>query len=140
MYLQRKLIGLIFVFLAVTSAPSYPAPKTAPEQSIRSGFALAQTCEKEIDDDMGLYEECIGHTVNRAPVNKHVLLGLHFQVWLVADLAARQNSPRAATVRQQHLQGMAKQLRATGLSLNAMCQLKSIDCASVRIRMRNSID
>ncbi len=139
MYITRKLAGLGCVFLFVTSAPSYAAPKTRAEQSIRSGFALAQSCENEIDDDMGLYEECIGHAMSRAFANKYVLLGVHFQAWLVADLAARQNSPRATTLRQQQQRGTARQIRATGLSLNALCQLKSIDCTGVRIRMRNHI-
>lgn len=82
-----------------------------------------------------MYEECIGHAINRIASKDQVLLGLHFQVWLMADLAARQNSPRAVVLRTRHEQGMKQQLQAIGLSLNQLCQIKKVSCSTVRARM-----
>lgn len=135
MYKLQRLSGWVCVFLTVNSLPSYAALKNTHEQSIRSGFALAQACESEIDDDMAMYEECIGHAVNRAAKQKHVLLGVHFQAWLMADLATRQNSPRALALRKRHQQGIERQLRTTGHKLDQLCDIKQLVCASVRTRM-----
>ncbi len=140
MYKLRKISRLAFMFLAVTTLPSYAMPHSAFEQSIRSGIALAQACENEIDDDMALYGECIGHVVNRVARQKHVLLGVYFQAWLIADLAARQNSPRALALRKRHQQGIGRLLRATGHKLDQLCDTKQLACSTVRARMGHQFE
>ncbi len=123
-----------FLLMAVFSGQTMARPQQA-EQHLRSGFALAQTCEKEIDDDLTFYGECIGHAMDRVAGQRQVLLGLHFQAWLMADLAARQNSTRSIELRKRHAQGMQRQLRASGMTLDQLCQAKKIVCETVRERM-----
>jgi hypothetical protein len=134
---KRSLISCLLFGIACASGEA--EARSQAEQSLRSGFDLAQACESEIDDDMTFYGECIGHAMDRMPGQKHVLLGLHFQAWLMADLAARQNSPRAVALRQQHLKAAKLQLRATGTTLNQLCRIKQLSCNTVRLRMGQHI-
>jgi hypothetical protein len=126
----RQWAYVLAIALFSTASPSVAQPRV--EQDLRSGFALAQDCEKEIDDDMAFYEECIGHAVDRVIGKTHVILGLHFQAWLMADLAARQDSPRALSLRKRHQQGLQQQLNATGIKLSQLCRAKKLSCATVR--------
>jgi hypothetical protein len=135
MYELRKYTCLCSMYLMVCAPMGAGAAQASAQHKLQAGFALAQACEHEIDDDMAMYEECIGHAMNRVTGDRHVLLGIHFQAWLIADLAARQNSPRAATLRKLHQQGVTRQLRATQLKLGELCRVKSIPCAHVRTRM-----
>jgi hypothetical protein len=105
------------------------------EKQIQQGFLAAQACESEIDDDLGAYEECINHATNTLRRQPTVLLGLHFQAWLMADLAARQHAGRSFLIRQQQAQALHQQLKKNRLSLFRLCQIKRIDYADVSIRM-----
>lgn len=135
----RKSVWMCSILLVFSNASSYAEAQSSLTQAVRNGFAIAQACEKEIDDDMASYEECVGHAVNRIAIKDHVLLGLHFQVWLMADLAARQNSPRAMALRTRHAQGLKQQLQTTGLSLSQLCQIKKVSCSTVRARMGGNL-
>jgi hypothetical protein len=140
MYLLQKHVLVSYFFLALVGLPIAAMAQPKAEQALRSGFVLAQACEKEIDDDMALYEECIGHAIDRVTAQRHVILGIHFQAWLMADLAARQNGPRALIMRKRHAQGMNQQIKLTGVTLNQLCQVKQISCATVRSRMNQRLE
>jgi hypothetical protein len=141
MYLFQKndVASYLFMLTLAICAPSQAKQQQPAEKRLHAGFALAQTCEHEIDDDMSSYGECIGHAMDRVSKQRHVLLGLHFQAWLMADLAARQNSLRSFELRQQHAHGVKKQLRATGVTLDQLCQAKQIACESIRVRMAQKL-
>jgi hypothetical protein len=139
MYLLQKLIWAGCLYLIVSGSSTTLALNLPAADNIRAGFNLAQACENEIDDDMAMYEECIGHVIDRAAGKKHSLLGAHFQAWLMADLAARQNSPRALALRQRHYWATKRQLRATGLVLDDLCSIKKLSCATVRARMSSNL-
>ena len=134
MYWQKN-VWICSILLVFSTASSYAAAQSSLTQAVRSGFAIAQACEKEIDDDIAQYEECVGYAMARAGRKEKILLGLHFQVWLIADLAVRQNSPRAMALRTRHAQGLKQQLHTTGLSLNQLCNIKKVSCSTVRERM-----
>jgi hypothetical protein len=119
---------------------SQAATHSRAEQGLQSGFVMAQSCEKEIDDDMAFYEECVGHAISRVAGQSHVMLGLHFQAWLMADLAARQNSSRALILRKRHAHGLHQQLKATGMKLNQLCRAKKLSCSTVRSRMEQRFE
>jgi hypothetical protein len=127
-------------FLALVGSLGSAMAQPKIEQALYSGFVLAQACEKEIDDDMASYEECIGHAIDRVTAQRHVVLGIHFQAWLMADLAARQNGSRALLLRKRHTQGMNLQMKATKVTLNQLCQAKKISCANVRLRMSQDFE
>jgi hypothetical protein len=135
---RRALVSCFFLALASSSGSAKAQPKS--EQALRSGFVLAQACEGEIDDDMASYEECIGHAIDRVTAQRHVILGIHFQAWLMADLAARQNGSRALILRKRHARGMNLQMKATQVTLNQLCQAKQISCANVRLRMNQTFE
>jgi hypothetical protein len=112
----------------------------ADEQArVPAGFAAAQTCESEIDEDLGRYEECIHHAASGLAKKPHALLGLHFQAWLVADLAARQHSPRSAAARRAHLQQLQALSRSTGITVDQLCALKNLRCSDIKNRMQQKI-
>jgi hypothetical protein len=131
---------LCVLSIALLSSAHQAVAQPSAEQGLRSGFDLAQACEKEIDDDMAFYEECIGHAIDRVSGKRHLLLGVHFQAWLMADLAARQNSTRALALRKRHEQGLQQQLKATGMKLSELCQAKKLSCAAVRLRIEQRIE
>ena len=128
-----RAIGAIFLMLACASSQALAYAST--QQLLQQGFLLAQACETEIDDDMTDYGQCIGHAVDRIAGQKSVLLGVHFQAWLMADLAARQNSTHALALRMQHAQGMAKHMRARKITLDQLCQAKQMRCESIKDRL-----
>ncbi len=128
---------LILAGMAFLSGSAEARSQT--EQGLLSGFTIAQACEKEIDDDMTDYGECIGHAINRVAGQRRVLLGLHFQAWLMTDLAARQNSTRASALRTQHAQGLAKQMKAIKITWTALCQAKNMQCEAVKERLAQSL-
>ncbi len=123
---------------AMASAAIASADKTAGVQLSR-GIAAAQACESEIDDDLTPYGECVGHAADRLAKQPVTLLGLHFQAWLIADLAARQGSTRAAQLRQRYRLALQQGMRHTGLNLPNLCALKSLDCASIAQRFKQQI-
>ncbi|MGL4575254.1 MAG: hypothetical protein ACRCV9_10740 [Burkholderiaceae bacterium] len=106
---------------------------------VHAGFAAAQTCESEIDEDFGRYEECIHHAAAGLAKKPHALLGLHFQAWLVADLAARQHSPRSAAARSAHLRQLHALGRSTGITVDQLCALKTLRCSDIKHRMQQKI-
>jgi hypothetical protein len=115
------------------------APSAHADARIQAGFSAAQSCESEIDDDLGSYEECINHAANTLRGKSQALLGLHFQAWLVADLAARQHGPRSAQMRRVQQRNVQRQSRATGVTLDQLCVLKNLRCSDVKTRMRQKI-
>jgi hypothetical protein len=128
------------LLFALLLAAVLPATHARADARVQAGFATAQSCENEVDDDLGSYEECINHAANTLRSKPHALLGLHFQAWLVADLIARQHGPRAAHVRRVQQRSMQQQSRATGVTLAQLCTLKNLRCAEIRARMRHHID
>jgi hypothetical protein len=128
------------LLFALLLAAVLPATHARADARVQAGFATAQSCENEVDDDLGSYEECINHAANTLRSKPHALLGLHFQAWLVADLAARQHGPRAAHVRRVQLRSVHRQSRVTGITLDQLCTLKNMRCAEVRVRMRHHIN
>jgi hypothetical protein len=121
--------------LCLTLVGAVQAQASGFEKQLKQGFSAAQACEHEVDDDLGAYEECINHATNSFRRQPHVLLGLHFQAWLVADLAARQHAGRSFLVRNQQAQALHQQLKINKLSLKRLCEIKRIDCADVSVRM-----
>jgi hypothetical protein len=136
--LQKRGVTWITLMMLICTTGSSVA-RASGEQHLLTGFALAQTCEKEIDDDMTDYGECIGHAIDRVAGQRHVLLGVHFQAWLMADLAARQNSLRASVLRRQHAQGMNKQMRATKITLTEVCKAKQLPCEPIKERLAQKL-
>lgn len=124
----------LFVSLAAQSKTVVP-----PVDQVRQGFTVAQACEVEIDDDLTSYGECIGHTIDRMTNQRLALLGLHFQAWLIADLAARQGSTRSVQLRQRYQQALFRSLRTNGWSLEQLCKAKRLACESVQLRMQQKI-
>jgi hypothetical protein len=111
----------------------------SPGDRVRQGFAVAQACEAEIDDDLTSYGECIGHAVDRMAGQRLSLLGLNFQAWLIADLAARQGGTRAAPLRQRYQEALFRSLRANGWSVQQLCKAKKLACEPVQLRLRQRI-
>ncbi len=124
----------IFLSAAVQAKPVLP-----PADQVRQGFAVAQACEAEIDDDLTWYGECIGHAIDRMTGQRLGLLGLHFQAWLIADLAARQGSTRSVPLRQRYQQALSRSLRANGWSVQQLCKVKSLACEPVQLRLQQKM-
>lgn len=124
----------IFVSVAVQAKPVLP-----PADQVRHGFTVAQACEVEIDDDLTSYGECIGHAIDRMTGQRLGMLGLHFQAWLIADLAARQGSTRSAQLRQRYHQALSRSLRTNGWSVQQLCKAKSLACEPVQLRLRQKL-
>jgi hypothetical protein len=142
LYGLQKLVWVscfLIAFAGLLGLADAAAQSPQLERNLRSGFAMAQACEKEIDDDMTFYGECIGHAADRVAGQRRVLLGLHFQAWLMADLAARQNSTHALALRTQHVQGLAKQMKATKISWSQLCSAKQMRCELVKERLAQSL-
>jgi hypothetical protein len=129
-----RCLNAILGFIVLLTSVAWAGPSARYDQ-LRLGIEAAQACEKEIDDDLGPYEECVGHAANRLRNQARALLGLHFQAWLMADLAARQKSGRAGLVREHHHRELQRQLKATAYKLALLCEFKQLDCTDVRQRM-----
>ena len=123
------------------SAWAKPAP-TSPSEKARLGFAVAQACEVELDDDLSAYGDCIGHAKDRlahAKASRLTVLGLHFQAWLIADLAARQGATRAVVLRQRYKAALGQGLRRSGWRMEQLCEAKNLACESVQLRMQQKM-
>ena len=110
-----------------------------PAEQVRAGFKVAQACELEIDDDLTSYGECIGHAADRLVGQRLGLLGLHFQAWMVADLAARQGSTRSLQLRSRYQQALSKNLRASGWTVKQLCEVKQLACKPVELRLTQKL-
>jgi len=133
---------LLFVFALLTAsawAQAKPAASPSPIEQVRQGFDVAQACEVEIDDDLSAYGDCIGHAKDRMTSQRLALLGLHFQAWLIADLAARQASTRSLLLRQRYSEALTKGLRQNKWSLEQLCKAKNMVCEPIRLRMQQKI-
>jgi hypothetical protein len=128
-----QIAAIVLSYLLLTSL--IPAVAGTRESAVSRGVVAAQACEIEIDDDLGLYEDCVGQAANRLRRQPQQLLGLHFQAWLVADLAARQGAGRSVIMRQDQHQALKRLLRKTGQSMTTLCSVKQLDCAEVQQRM-----
>jgi hypothetical protein len=107
----------------------------ALRDQVRAGFGAAQGCEPEIDDDLSNYVQCIDA---RAADGKQAVpwrLGLHFQSWLMADLAARQDAFGADEARARWRGSWTHHADALGLGLAALCHLKGLDTQDVQRRL-----
>lgn len=129
--------ALLLLAMAGLQAMAVAAP-AASRPGAQAGIQGALACEAEIDDDLGQYEECLGHQANTWRRQPAALAGLHFQAWIMSDLAARQGAGRAELVRRQHRLGLARELRRAGLSLEQLCRLRGLDCGELRGRLRQS--
>ena len=123
--------------VAQTTAAQSLAP--LPAEQVRSGFKVAQACEVEIDDDLTSYGECIGHAADRLAGQRLGLLGLHFQAWMMADLAARQGSTRSLQLRTRYQRVLSKGLRANGWTVRQLCAVKQLTCGPVELRLRQTL-
>lgn len=141
---HRVLRGMLTALVCALAAASAwakpvatPASPAAPlDTQLRLGFAAAQACEAEVDDDLTAYGECIGHAADRIPGQKLALLGLNFQAWLIADLMARQASNRAAPLRQRYQKALEQGLRVNGVGLQQLCTAKTLACGPIQQRLR----
>lgn len=124
------------IFCIFVSLGALAKPVLQPADQVRQGFTVAQACEVEIDDDLTSYGECIGHAIDRMTGQRLGLLGLHFQAWLIADLAARQGSTRSVQLRQRYQQALSRSLRANGWTVQQLCKAKSLACEPVQQRMQ----
>ena len=134
-WVYRCIAPFLYIFVSAVSA------KTAvtPADQVRIGFVQAQACEAEIDDDLTAYGECIGHAADRIAGQRLALLGLNFQAWLIADLAARQRSTRSSQLRQRYSQAVARGLRAQGWTVKQLCQIKQMACEPVELRLQQKM-
>ena len=129
-------MAISFCFLTAAAAAT---PHPLPAEQVRSGFKVAQACELEIDDDLTSYGECIGHAADRLTGQRQALLGLHFQAWMMADLAARQGSTRSLALRAGYQRALEKSLRANGWTVKQLCIVKQLTCAPVELRLRQKL-
>lgn len=133
-------IATIVCIFAAVAAHAEPALKLdVAAGQVRQGFVVAQVCEAEIDDDLTAYGECIGHAIDRLPGRRLALLGLHFQAWLIADLAARQGGVRSVQLRQRYQQALQRSLRTTGWSVRQLCRAKQMACEPIELRLQQKI-
>lgn len=123
--------------VAATTAALSLAP--LPAEQVRSGFKVAQACESEIDDDLTSYGECIGHAADRLADQRLGLLGLYFQAWMMADLAARQGSTRSLQLRTHYQRVLSKSLRANGWTVRQLCAVKQLTCGPVKLRLSQTL-
>ena len=139
---SRFLLLMIVGWLCLgCSAWAKPVPLLPTEQT-RLGFGMAQACEVEIDDDLSAYGDCIGHAKDRlshAKAPHQAVLGLHFQAWLIADLAARQGATHSLLLRQRYKDAVAQGLRRSGWRMEQLCQAKNLACEPVQLRMRQKM-
>lgn len=110
-------------------------PPSSLDGQLERGIAAAQACEIELDDDLTAYGECVGHAADRLSRQPHSRVGLHFQAWLIADLAARQGSTRSAQLRLGYQQALERGLRRSKVNLQLLCKIKNLDCAPVNQRL-----
>lgn len=138
-YLIATFATFLFIHVAGVEANPVGVSAREPTSSLRHGFSQAQACESEIDDDLTSYGECIGHATDRM-TRKHLsLLGLYFQAWLIADLAARQGSIASQQLRRRYQNGLSRSLRTTGLSLKQLCAAKQLACEPVAERLKQKL-
>ena len=138
---SRFLLLMVGWFCLGCSAWAKPVPLLLTEQT-RLGFVMAQACEVEIDDDLSAYGDCIGHAkdrLNHAKAPHQAVLGLHFQAWLIADLAARQGATHSLLLRQRYKDAVAQGLRRSGWRMEQLCQAKNLACEPVQLRMRQKM-
>ena len=129
----------MFAAAAVAATTAAPAPLLPHAEQVRIGFKTAQACEVEIDDDLTSYGECIGHAADRLAGQRLGLLGLHFQAWMMADLAARQGSTRSLQLRTRYQRVLSKGLRANGWTVRQLCAVKQLTCGPVELRLRQTL-
>lgn len=132
------------IFLQAFSVVLASSPSVLINTQLERGIAAAQACEAEVDDDLTSYGECVGHAADRLAGQRrslvaHSLVGLYFQAWLIADLAARQGSTRSAALRGSYQQALARGLRSTSLTVQQLCTVKQLDCEPVMQRLRQKI-
>ena len=141
-YFKRFLLPCVAAAVTYASVMSSASAKTnslPANAQLERGIAAAQTCETELDDDLTPYGECIGHAADRLSRQQKIMAGLYFQAWLIADLAARQGSTRAAQLRLNQQQALTRSLRSSGLSVQQLCKLKSLECGPVLQRLNQKI-
>jgi hypothetical protein len=129
--------GALACAFAQTSSP--PRLSSGAIEELNRGFVAAQTCDKEIDDDLSAYRSCVDHLTDRRGRSAREKLGIHFQAWIVADLMARQHSDFAATMRSEQQKRIATLLRTTRLSLAQLCEAKNVACSDIGARMKAAL-
>ena len=130
-----KAACLAISFWMLTAAAA-PVPAQLSTEQVRTGFKVAQACELEIDDDLTSYGECIGHAADRLAGQRARLLGLHFQAWMMADLAARQGSTRSLQLRTRYQRALEHSLRANRWTIKKLCEVKQLTCVPVELRLK----
>jgi hypothetical protein len=121
------------------SATSWAAPHPHSAE-IQRGVALARTCEVEIDSDLGDYESCIAHKLNTIAKAPKQRLGLHFQSWLMADLAARQSTTRAAQMRKEQHVAAVRLMQRFRIDLRELTRITGVPHKDAAIRWQQKID
>ena len=140
-FLLNRSVALFAAFFCmfITAANAKPIPTSVSTNTVSNGFSEAQACEPEIDDDLTFYGECIGHAADRMSRQQLSLLGLHFQAWLIADLAARQGSTSSQHLRQRYFQSLSRSLRKTGWNVKQLCTAKQLECETVKLRLQQKL-
>ena len=137
MGLKAGCVAISFGLFAGAGQATTPA--RSPAEQVRSGFKVAQACEGEIDDDLTAYGECVGHAADRLAGQRLGLLGLHFQAWMMADLAARQGGTRSSALRARYQRALEKSLRANGWTVKQLCEVKQLMCSPVELRLAQKL-
>ncbi len=124
---MANILARLAVFVGLIVLSNYVFAQTTLQQAqLQRGFATAQTCEPEIDDDLDQYQECVGHAINALGHSGVYRLGAHFQAWLIADLAARQNSATASEMRHRQRQHIERLLITKKMTLTQLAVAKKI--------------
>ena len=132
-------IATSICLLAASAAAGAATPHPLSAEKVRSGFIVAQACEVEIDDDLTSYGECIGHAADRLAGQRLALLGLNFQAWMIADLAARQGSTRSLLLRTRYQRALDKSLRANRWAVKQLCEVKQLTCGPIELRFKQKL-
>ena len=138
-FLKGIFMATSMCLLAASAAAGAATPHPLSAEQVRSGFKVAQACEVEIDDDLTSYGECIGHAADRLAGQRLALLGLNFQAWMMADLAARQGSTRSLLLRTRYQRALEKSLRANRWAVKQLCEVKQLACGPIELRLTQKL-
>ncbi len=135
-----KLLAFVVLSFWLFPLASVVHAQTPVQQSeLQIGFAASQRCEAEIDDDLDQYRECIGHVINALPAKGAARLGAHFQAWLMADLASRQASPVASSMRKTQHQYVKRFLIEQRLNLRQLVTFKNLRWHDISTRWHQQL-
>lgn len=140
--LDTVFLRVLLFFSLIATGPVY-AQSVKERQALHQGFVAAQACEAEIDDDLDQYAECIRHLVDRSRTDENqrsgIHLGIHFQAWLMADLAARQHSVGASKLRDAQRNFITALLSRQRLTLRQITVEKGLRWKDFSVRWKQII-